>query len=358
MSRIRTENSNVALNLFDYRVPTFIVVGERRWLNFTEIERNYNVEFKYATRENVIAHLDNYVVGIIVLEKALERGVKIPFLTELLKQNKYKPVYYIVEKPVDNPTARELYKHGMQGIYRRSNETRVLYESVVESLRPKKNIAAKNRIDKKIAQSVKTMLNISGLPKGLSVAVINGIVYIKGKVSSLYKKHLVENNASKVIGVKKVMLDGVDVKSKARVTDSELERKIKLYVGTLLGESKRSVLVSVKKKKVFLKGKVTKRAHIDDMIEFASKQPGVWHVYSDIKVDEKAAMKRSEKLQKLEEKILVLFEGAKHIVLNRYGNVLEVSGVVRYPFDRGLIEKYLVQTLDVTKVVNKLIVGH
>lgn len=67
-------------------------------------------------------------------------------------------------------------------------------------------------------------------------------------MSSLYDKITLEKECSKVLGVLRANVKSIKIKNLTKVTDKEIERKVKMYISHILGDKKRSIVVRVQKK--------------------------------------------------------------------------------------------------------------
>ncbi len=354
MNLAKKNINNKALSLYSFRQPNIVIVGDvsikKRLPN---IEKNFNVEIIFSDSADVRKKINNSTVAVIVDEKKVKSKIT-NYVENLVNEFALPPIFYLSREPKKSSFFTSLYNKGVQGVVDWPQESQVLLNVVVESMKSHENILGKNKGDRNLAKIIKAHLMLESGLKNIKIVVIDGYVLLKGSVKSLYEKNILTGETSKILGVKKVIDNEIKIRNFDEVTDKELERRIKLYMGNILGDEKRSLSVKVKDKVVRLMGATRDCRSIVDIEKFAMKQAGVKEVVRQVKVKPSLASKRSEKARLLERKIKKIFKGVRHISIRLFGEYVEVSGVVKVGGDRNLIEKYLLQVLPVKKVINKL----
>jgi osmotically-inducible protein OsmY len=342
------------LNLYSYNVPNIVIVGKkeirRKILN---IEEDFNVFLVFSDPNDLLNLINKQTVAIIIDEKSV--GNKITtYLKAVLNTFKYLPVFYLSRTSKRSSFYSSLYRGGLQGAINWPEEASILHDLIIESLKPHSDTIGDNKGDKQLSEMIKTHLILVNNYKNIKVKVIAGFVFLEGSVKSLFDKRMIERESDKVLGVKKVISKDICVRNNNKITDREIERKIKMYAGNILGESKRTTLVKVKDKVVTLSGLASNHGDVIEVENFSMKQQGVKEVIRNIKYKPSVVLKNTKIVKSLEQKIKNIFEGAKHISLSLYGDYAEVSGFVKIRADRSLIQDYILQSLPVKKVINKL----
>lgn len=354
---VKTNQPNSTLDLFTYEKPTILVVGNeavhKRLLDL-QIEKRFNLSFIFTNQANVETLVNGRTVAIIIDEKSSISKSK-GRVKQLLKDFKLVPVFYLSRQEKKPQFYQSLYENGLHGVINWPQESSVLYELIIESLKPKSNIQGKSEGEKRLAECIKAHIMMLGNYKSIEVKVIDGFVFLSGKIKTLFDKMEIQEEVSNILGVKKVIDKDLVVRKSRNVTDKEIERKIKLYMTGILDKSKRSVTVKVKDRIVKFMGVVEDKHELNLLERFAAKQNGVLGVVKNIKRKPGLVSKYAKQAKAIESRIRELFQGVRHVKVKIYGEYAEVTGTVKVKSTRGLIEKYILQALPVNKVVNKLI---
>lgn len=349
------QEANTALDLFTYEKPTIVVLGQKKLsAKLKKTEDKFNLSFLFANKENVKNLISSRTIGIIIDQDSKLAGDQIELLS-FISEYRLLPIFYLSRKEKKSQFYQSLYEQGLHGVIDFPHEFSLLQELIVESLKPKSLVQGTSAGEKNLAKMIKTHLVLLGKYKSIGVKVIDGFVFLDGKINTLFEKQDIVEEVFDVLGVRKVVDKDLIVKNFKSITDSELERKIKLYMSRILDESKRSTSVQVKDKVVTLLGTVENELELKQVEKFAAKQKGVKSIKTKIERCPEVVSERAKKAKWIEKRIRELFQGARHIKVKIYGHYAEVTGTVKINSSRKLIEKYLLQALPVKKVVNKLV---
>ncbi len=356
MTTSSLKRKNRGLDLYEFQRPNIIVVGDKSVKkSLREIEKNFNVQFIFGELKEIKLIINSQTLCLIVDEKKIGMRVKQKMLS-FLKITKNLPTYFLSRKSRGASFFTSLYGNGLHGAFKWPKESFVFYELLIQTLKPLEHISGKKESDIRLAKIVKAHLFLMNFNKKIEVFVSQTKVYLKGEVKNLYQKNELENEVFKILGVQSVDTSAIKIKYKANISDNEIKRKLKLYMSNLLGRQKKSILVKVKNQNVTIQGVVSDGGYINDIEEFACKQPGVQQVKKEVTKNPKEVVKNVRMAKKTEKKIIHLFDGVKHISINLFGDNAEISGVVKTYAVRELIKKYVLQSLPVKRVINKLFV--
>ena len=345
-----------ALNLYTYKVPNIVIVGNKEIRKkIQDIEKNFNLVLVFTEPKDLEESINANTIAVIIDEKEVKSKLK-QYVMAVLGAYKMLPIFYLSRSVKRHNFYKDFYEQGLQGIIKWPSEAKVLHNLIIESLKPHPKAVGKSKGDARMADLIKSHLILNGNYKGIRVKVIEGFAFLEGRVRSLYDKRLIERESSKVLGVKKVISKNIKIKDFKKVTDKELERKIKMYIGNILGSKKRSLSVKVRNKIVTLMGAASYLGDVLDIEKFAMKQAGVKEIVRLVKYQPSLVLKNTKRAKFLEQKIKKLFDGVKHVSISIYGELAEVSGMVKIKADKALVERYLLQVLPVKKIVNKIFV--
>ncbi len=345
------------LNLYSYKTPNIVIVGDKSIKRkVPNIEKNFNLMVVFTDADQLKAIVNAKTIAIIIDEKEVKKNIK-KYLEKLLKDYKLLPIFYLSRNLKKPAFYTSLYGQGLQGVINWLEESKILHGLIIETLKPHPNAVGRTKGDKRLSDVIKSHLTLIGVNKSIKVKVVDGFAFLQGAVNSLFDKKTIEEETSKILGVKSTIVKDIKIKNTKKTTDRELERKIKMYMGHIAGEKKRSMSVKVKNKVVTLMGMSSSHSDVLDIEKFAMKQPGVQDVIRLVKYQPALAFKHAKKAKLLEKRIMQMFNGVKNIRINVYGAHAEVSGTVKMSTHRALIEQYLLQVLPVKKIVNKIFIS-
>jgi len=343
--------------LSTYRDYNIVILGnEKLRRKVFPIEKKFDIDLIFSDLNNIKSNITSKTIAIIVDEEMIQGKIK-GSINKLLLNYRFYPIFYLARSRKRDSFFKSLYDQGLQGVINWPEESRLLPELVVESFKHHPKALGKTKGDEKLANLIKSHLVLNGQFKNLKVKVIEGFAFIEGSVKSLYDKKIIQLETSKVLGVKKAILEGIKIKEFRKKTDKEIERNIKIYIGNILGAEKRSLAVRVKNKNVRIKGAASSHNDILNIESFIKKQSGVKSISREVQYRPSLVSKTVKKAKFLEQKIKHIFDGVKHISIKVYGDYVEVSGVVRIKENKNLVEQYLLQVLPVKRVINKIYVS-
>jgi osmotically-inducible protein OsmY len=344
-------------DIVPHTTPNIVVVGNKKVLReMKKLSTNFNLNFIITDPTNLKDCITIKTIGIIIDEELVQYKIK-SYLDHLLAHYKLLPIFLLARTKKRSSFYTGFYEKGLQAVINWPEDKKVFSDILIESLKPQPKLDGMSKADAKLADLIKVHLELQGNYKGLKIKVIEGFAFISGKVKSLIDLEVIEEEASNVLGVKKAIVKNITVKKAKKVSDKELERKLKMYTSHILGEEKRSISVKVKNSKITIIGSASNHQSIYDIEKFAKKQPGVTDVTRFVKYSPKTVKKNVKKAKLLEDKLKFLFDGVKFVSIKIYGNFAEVSGTVKIKEDKKLIEKYLMHVLPIKKVFNKLYIA-
>jgi osmotically-inducible protein OsmY len=355
--KIKKKPIKKMLNLYPSKMTNIVIVGDKEIKRHVgQMEKTFSLAIRFANPDEIDEFVNTRTIAVVVDEKKVGSKAK-KYLKSLLTEYHLLPIFYLSRVIRPSSFYTSLYEQGLQGVINWPTEAKILQDLIIEAVEPSSRAIGKNKKDEKLLKTVKSHLLLSGSYKSIKVKVIEGFAFLEGSVQSLQDKKLLESDVGKVLGIKKAIVRRVKIKNTQKATDRELERKIKMYIGHILGDKKRSISIKAKNRVVTLVGATAHHADVLDIEDFAMRQPGVQEVIRNIKYSTAVMSKNVKKAKELESKIGNLFNGVKHIAITIHGEIAEVSGTVKIKADKSLVEKYLLQTLTVKKVVNKLFVS-
>jgi osmotically-inducible protein OsmY len=356
-NKIKTNQVRQNTAYSSYKNPNIVIVGNIELLKKTfDIEKKFNVVLIFTNQEKLEKSINKETIAVIIDEKMVSTNIK-SYILKYLKKYSLLPILFVSRSRKEDSFYKTLYEKGLQGVINWPKDAKIIPNLIIEFLKPRPKAEGVTKADEKLAKVIKSHLVLVGKFKSVKVHVIQGLAFIRGAVNSLYEKKLLENESSKVLGVKRSFVKSVEIKNNLKLSDKELERKIKMYMGNVLGPEKRSITVRVKNKVVTLMGTVTDHHDILKIEKFIMKQTGVQEIVRKVKYRPNTVDKHVDLAKKFEKKIKALFDGVKFISIQLFGDSAEVSGTVLIEEDRKLVEKYLMQTLPIKKVINKLYVA-
>lgn len=353
----RVNNTNVSTNLFSFKRFNFVVVGSRRIKNkLEEIETQFNIEIKFCQVSELTENVDSKTLAIIVSEEAIRPQVK-KYLTGILDNFGQVPTFFLSSSARKASFFQLLYEKGLAGAISWPMEGVVLHNLLIGTMKPQKNVVGKTKADLKLASMVKSQLILVNLGKGLRIKAFEGVVFIEGVVSTINIAESIKREIINVLGVRQVVAGKLKIRVSRKTSDKELERRIKIYISNVLEFDKKSLGVKVKNGVVTLIGAINSLQDLLTVESFIKRQKGVQVVDRRVKFHPQLVSRKATKAKKLEKKLKDLFSGVKYLRINIFGEFVEVSGTVKFPKTKSLIEDFLFQELAVKKVINKIFVS-
>ncbi len=341
------------LDLQSHSRPNIIVVGKRDVMQeIGAMDKNLNLNFIFSNKDNLEALLNKKTISVMIDEKEVSSDIH--FISEVVQQFQLLPIFLLARNKHPDEFYQNLYAQGLQGVFDWPAEAENVTELLIESLKTHKNTVGKTRADKRLAEMVKSHLLMRNPLRGIKVKVIEGFVFLEGKVKSLYEKEVSLKEANKVLGVEKTITTDIKIINITHTTEQEIERKIRIFVKNLMPEMNRTIKAQVVDHKVILKGSISNKRILRKIVNFVSKQPGIMEVENQVRISKKLAKRNLGKVKKAEERVRNIFEGVKSISIRMYGESAEVTGIVSKNTQKHLVEKYVLQMLPVKKVLNKL----
>lgn len=344
-------------HLFTYATQNIVIAGsERMRSKLLDVEKNFNVDLIFAHADDVEKAVNQQTIAIMVDER-MARKVEYDLMQNLLSNYKLLPIFYLSRKTQKQAFYLKLYEQGVYGVIDWPSDAGELAGIVTEVLKPHENVLGKTKGDKQISKLIKAHIAFkTGLQK-MKVKVIEGFVFLEGKVKSLYQKKLIEDEISDVLGVKKIITKDVNVVDTKSMTDHEIEREINVFCSKVLGPKKKSMSVRVEEGRVEIMGAAVDREDVAMIENYAMKLSGVKRVNLQVIYKPSMVARNINRAKLLEKRVKELFKGVKSISIKIYGDFAEVSGTAKIRADRALVERYLLQVLPVKSVVNKMYVA-
>lgn len=348
------KGTQTLLNLYSHNAPNVVIVaGDDVKKNMPEVRSSFNLQTMYCNLKGLPHTVTENTIAIIMDEKMLKKGI-VRNLDKVLSKYKFLPLFYLSRLEVSPRFYKVLYEKGVEGIINWPRDSKIVHELLIEVLKPHPKAMGKSRGDVRLSEVIKSHLLLEGEYQKVKVKVVDGYVMLEGTVKTLYDKKNIFERTSKILGVKKVLENNLVVKTKSEVTDKEIQRRIKMYMSTICGNRRKSLLVKAKKGTVTLFGAAANLEEIREIERFASKIPGVKKLDRQVEFRPALVKRNVERAKLLEQKLKDLFDGVEHISINLYGEFAEVSGMVKFNSDRILVEKYIQQVLPVRRIVNKI----
>lgn len=315
------------------------------------------IDIKYAHQQDTRSKINENTVALIIDEEVVDHTIK-DFISSICIDYKFLPVFYLNRTRKEAGFHKDLYSLGVMGVFNWPVKDKLLLDVVTETLKPHPNASGYLNGDKNLANMLKSKIMVlDERYQNIQIKSKNMVVSLKGKVPTLYDRALIMNEVAASPGLTELKTRALKVKSDKKVTDREIQRKIKVQLGILLGEEKKNIIVKVKRSKVFLIGTTSDYEKTLSLKEFVMKLDGVKSVEQKIILDPDLTQKRVKKIKSIENKVKNVFKGVRHISISLFGDFLEISGVVGVKEDKKLIENYLIQSLDASRVSNQLIVS-
>jgi osmotically-inducible protein OsmY len=336
--------------------PNLVIIGDEKILDdMKSLSDRFNVIFKMSAPKDLSKVINTKTIGVLVDEKQVKYRLKY-FLNKLLRDYKLLPLFLISRSKKRTSFYNSLYDKGLQAVINWPQEKEIFTDILIESLKPQPRSEGMSKADAKLADLIKVHIGLHGNFNNINVKVIEGFAFISGIVKSLAEKDIIEKEASKVLGIKKAIVKNLKVRKTKKITDDEIERKLKMYAGNILGQEKKAISVKVNDKKVAILGAARCGEKIHHIEKFAKRQPGVLEVNRFVKIAPNTVKRNVKKAKVVEKKLKSLFNGVKFISVNIYGDFAEVSGTVKVKEHKNLVERYLMHMLPIRKVFNKLYV--
>jgi osmotically-inducible protein OsmY len=267
-----------------YSIPKVVVIGVKNKINNKiDLDESFNVDFVFSDFNNVKQVIDHNSVAILVDENEIKSDIDL-YLEKLLKNYQYLPIFYLAREKKRANFFKKLYEKGLHGVINWPDEAPILQQLLVESLKPHPKAIGESKGDRRLSDLVKSHINLFGNYHGIKVKVIDGFAFLEGVVKSLYDKRKMGDEVESVLGIKSAIIDNLKIRKFKNVTDQELERRIKMFIGHILAEEKRSMTVKVRDRVVYIKGSSKRQSDLLDIQEFAMKQQGVMSVKTDVKL--------------------------------------------------------------------------
>lgn len=341
------------LDLQSHSKPNIIVVGKRDIMQeIGAMDKNLNLNFIFASKDNLEALLNKKTISVMIDER--EVSTDIHFISEVIQQFQLLPVFLLARDKHPDEFYQNLYAQGLQGVFDWPKEADDVTELLIEALKTHKNTVGKTRSDKRLAEMVKSHLLLKNPLRGIKVKVIEGFVFLEGKVKSLYEKEASLKEANKVLGVEKTITTDIKIVNITHTTEQEIERKVRIFIKNLMPEMNRTIKVQVSDDKAILKGSISNKRKMKKIVNFVSQQPGIMEVKNQVTISKKLAKRNLSKVKKVEDKVRSIFDGVKSISIRIYGERAEVTGIVAKNAQKHLVEKFVLQSLPVKNVLNKL----
>jgi osmotically-inducible protein OsmY len=168
---------------------------------------------------------------------------------------------------MENPDARKLYLAGASGVFQWPAEAAFLLRAMIETtgLSPRKGKPTKS--DKEISKGVRKLVKrqFSVDTKKIAIDAVHGIVFVKGKISTLWEKKQLEEAVSRIPDVVGIVSKNLDVKP-GKQPDVILEKSIRSFIKTTSDIDEKTVGLAVKNGVVSISGTVRDRRELDRII--------------------------------------------------------------------------------------------
>lgn len=351
---IKNKPKKKKLGLYVYSKPTILIVGQKEILKkISYIENEYNLKFQFTSLDEVRNDLSENVIAIIVDEKSFVKPSK-GFISTLLSEFN-RPIYLLNREIQRSSYYKKMYSEGIKAIINWPKESQILHRLLVETLKPHPLAIGKTSSDKKLSKLVKSHILLRGDYPQINVTVIDSYVFLSGFVKTMYDSELITDSAEQVLGVKTVFSKDIKIRSSKKEIDKELEIKIKKYAFNILGDKRKTLSIKVNRGIVSILGTIDSYHDINMIEDFIKKQKSIKQIVRQVEYSSKRVSVNVKKVKELEFKVKNIFHGVKSVSLNLYGDFVEVSGYVSIKEDVKLVERYLLQSLPIQKVINKLV---
>ena len=347
------------MDLNQFLKPNIVAIGPKSFYNNLMRRKDFfNLEIIFDDSLSALEKVNKDTVAILLDERVL--GNNIGFELEKICREYFSQAVYILTTKVKNPQFyRFLYAKGLHGVFEWKNDAEIFLDLLVESLKPHPKAHGKSKSDDKLAEFVKTrILTEAKGYQNIEVKCFDGHIFLDGHVDTLASKDELEKICSHASGVQYVNTRNVFVFDPAPVNDHLMRLKIKEVLTKLSKEYGANLLMKFRKGNLDLYGRVNSTMDLEAILDEIKEIQGIFHIYNHIKLRNLQAKKLKEMSYKKAEKLVKkIFSGVKAIKIwvNGPGNdEIIVSGEIYNEVDKGLLEHYLKQKLQVKKIVNKL----
>ncbi len=354
---IQNSHSEKTLRKYSYKKPNIVIVGDSSLKDkFEGIEKKYNLDLIFTDLRGLPGAVQGETVAIILDEMKVSNNFE-KTINNFVKNFGLFPLYYLSRTKKEESFFISLYSRGFRGVFAWPREQDQLVDLIIETMKAKKSVLGKTTADKKLGTMINAHLKLLGHYGKVKIKIIDGFVFLKGKVKNIFQKEKLEIETSRIPGVKKIISKNITVENDLINSKTELERKINFYISKKFGDLKKTISVKVENRTATLLGQAKSQKEMLKIADFTKKQTGIDKVICEVSFAPKKVKATVNRAKVFEAKVKRLFEGAKFISISLLGDKVEVSGTVKHKADRKLIESFLLQMLPVKTVTNKLYVS-
>lgn len=336
------------------RVPNIVIVGDKKIrFRLKKFEIMFNLALVFVELHQLKEVINPSTISVIFDEEKMENKSK-EIIKKFIIEHIDMPVFFLSRFKKTANFYIDLYQFGVQGIINWPSEGLMLPDLLIEALRVHPKATGLNAGDAKLSKLVKSHIILLGDYRSVQIKVLDGFLFLKGEVSTLWEKNIIEKECIKILGVKKVISKDLIIKNQLNTTNQIILKAINDFIKLINNEKKQSIEVAVKDFIVTIKGTGPHRMDFLSVEEFAMKQAGVQKIKRVFEIHNLNAIE-NQKIKLLEKSVSLIFVGVRNITIKIFGKNAEVSGFVKLPADIGLIESYILKNLPIEKVFNKLI---
>jgi osmotically-inducible protein OsmY len=259
----------------------------------------------------------------------------------------------VVPDATTEPQVRRIYERGASAVFFWPREALILPRALVEMIAMVRVRGRASKPDQALARAVRAHLRlVPEVESGVRVEVKQGIAFLSGETSLLWKKQVAEDGAAAVPGIKSAVAHDLHV-ARSDVSDRSLASRVRRLLSDTSQVEESTLVVRVERGYLTLAGSVSSRFELNRVVDLLANVRGVRGIDRLAVVSSKQQRRDRAAAKRLRQVVANRFPD-EEVSVAFFGSVAELSGQVDRLRRKKEVERVVADQDAVDRVINKI----
>ena len=265
------------------------------------------------------------------------------------------PVFVLAPENTDQSEVWQLYSAGAASVLDWPRDVFVLPECLLEMHHAERMKIQPDEIDAVLTNTCRTHLNLfRGIAANTRLSVHSGIAHLSGEVPRLCYRNQISTMIENIPGITAVEMDELTVR-KSVATDADIRKNIRKMLRYSIQKDDTALGVEVTDGKVTIKGTTKDASELRRIRQLITNVAGVKEVRNSVEVVTERWYQELRMNDILTDAIQICFPEAD-VTVSLFNGIAVLSGKVNTAMEKWKIEVLVLETEEVSKVVNNITV--
>lgn len=340
----------------DQRRPVIVLVGEEERLVAVDdaLSDLDALRQRAGWSADLVAELDDDVAAVVLVGPIPRVPIRVA-VGRLRESAPGRRIAFVAVVPDETADAqvRRIYDRGASAVFFWPREANVLPRCLVEMIAMLRVRGKPSKPDQALARAVRAHLRLlPGIDASVRVEANQGILFLSGETSFLWKKQVAVDAAASVAGVKSVVARDLRV-ARADVTDRSLAARVQRLLRDTAEVDETTLAVRIEQGHATLAGTVANRHELHRIVDLLANVRGIRSIDRLAVISERQQQRDRSAAKRLREAIAAQFPD-EDVTVSFFGEAAELTGSVDRAQRKQQIERAVAEQDVVERVINKI----